>query len=441
MTRRTVFRDTRSSRQICLIGFPSWKYARRIFPIVSTTNIPNLLPIVPRASWSPSKGGVSFPCRFTNKEQDAEIRIRLLHINAPEINVAFPFLMRVYQDFVDGLLTKSDFMRVLDFIQSFVWRRFIVALPTNALNKIFMTLYERVNRENYLGSIEYAIMQKTGVQRFPRNAEVLASLQDKDMYNIKAKSRAYFFNKVENHNNNEYVDISNSGITIEHIFPQNPDAIWRKELSNYEYDDIMGKYLNTIGNLTLSNNNGQLGNKSFRSKRDMNVDGGEQGYCFSRLWLNRDLKEADRWGVEEILKRSNSISKRFLEIWPEPVVDLSVETDLDEVNIFDADEPRHRKLEYAVFFGRKIILSQVSKLYAEVFRQLIDLQPDAFYGTSLGARIQLTDEKTSLRQALQVTDRYFIEGNIDSTGKFERIKTALLELGIEDELSIKYSER
>ncbi|MDK3075953.1 hypothetical protein QO034_23190, partial [Sedimentitalea sp. JM2-8] len=41
---RTVFRDTLNSRQICLIGFFRTKYASLIFAIVSTTNIPKLLP-------------------------------------------------------------------------------------------------------------------------------------------------------------------------------------------------------------------------------------------------------------------------------------------------------------------------------------------------------------------------------------------------------------
>jgi hypothetical protein len=54
MSRRTAFRDTRNLRQVCLIGCPSWKYARRIFAIVSTTDMPELLSEVPRASWSPS---------------------------------------------------------------------------------------------------------------------------------------------------------------------------------------------------------------------------------------------------------------------------------------------------------------------------------------------------------------------------------------------------
>ena len=98
-----------------------------------------------------------------------------------------------------------------------------------------MTLYERVNSEEYLSSIERAIMQKTGSQRFPRDAEVVSSFKDKDMYNTKAKTRAYFFDKIENHKNKEHVDVSSSDITIEHIFPQNPDAIWRRSLDSEEY--------------------------------------------------------------------------------------------------------------------------------------------------------------------------------------------------------------
>lgn len=373
------------------------------------------------------------------EERDKEIRGALRHINALEINVAFPFLMRVYQDLVDGIIDKHVFLSILTLTQSFAWRRAIMGLPTNALNKIFMTLYERVDEDNYLGSIERAVMQKSGGQRFPRNAEVISSLKDKDMYNTKPKTRAYFFDKLENHNNKEHVDVSSSDITIEHIFPQNPDPIWKKALDSDEYSELAEIYLNTVGNLTLSGNNGKLSNKGFQAKKEMNFEGGEQGYCFSRLWLNRDLKKYESWGVTQVLERLDAISARFLEIWPEPVVELTEEQDFGEINIFDADEPKFRKLEYAVFFGSKVMLSQIAKLYSEVFRQLIDLQPEAFHGTNLGERIQLTDEKTSLRQAFQVSDRYFIEGNIDSTGKFERIKVALVELGLEDELFIKYA--
>lgn len=99
------------------------------------------------------------------------------------------------------------------------------------------------------------------------------------------------------------------------FFPQNPDAKWKIELGADEYNLIKENYLNTIGNLTLSGNNGKLSNKPFLDKKVMSVDGKEQGYTFSRLWLNRDLKEKSKWDKTEIEERTNTISERFIKIW------------------------------------------------------------------------------------------------------------------------------
>lgn len=379
--------------------------------------------------------------RLLNPDLETEpaIRRELRYIRSLEVNVAFPFLMPVYRDFTSGVITREVFSAVLRLVQSYVWRRFILGLPTNALNKIFMSLYDRVDPEKYLVSIERSLMQRTGSQRFPRDGEVIAMLRDKDIYSTKSRTRTYFFDRLENHNNRELVDITVPGITIEHIFPQNPESAWRSAVTAEDYTLLSEKYLNTIGNLTLSGNNGRLGNKLFVAKRDMNEDGGEQGYRFSRLWLNRDLQSLDEWGVEQVEKRANLISKRFLEVWPAPAVEVVTDEGSEEINIFEAEEPRFKRLEYAVFLGTRLNVTQVSKLYSEVLEYLLQAQPEAFQGTKLGDRIQLTSESGTLRQAVQVGEGQFVEGNIDSTSKFERLKFALSELGIEEDLSIKFA--
>ena len=372
-------------------------------------------------------------------ETDAVIARELGYIRSLEINVSYPFLMPVYRDFLSGMITRDVFAAVLRLVQSFVWRRAILGLPTNALNKIFMGLYDRVEPAEYLVSLQRALMQRGGTQRFPRDAEVLAVLKEKDMYSMKGRTRTYFFDRIENHNNREIVDVTVPGITIEHIFPQNPDPEWRNTVDEDDYVAMGEHYLNTIGNLTLSGNNGRLGNKTFAQKRDMNESGGEQGYRFSRLWLNRDLQTLDHWNVAQVEARAERIALRFLEVWPAPSVDVLVGPDSEEVNIFDAEEPKFKKLEYAVFLGNRLWVTQVSRLYVEVIQHLLSQQPDAFHGTKLGDRIQLTADAASLRQSVQVGDGYFVEGNIDSTTKFERMKFTLTELSLEDELSIKFA--
>lgn len=374
-------------------------------------------------------------------EPDNDIRQQLQYINRLEINVAYPFLLKVYDDYSTGVISKQTFIEVLELIQAFTWRRFIIGLPTNALNKIFMRLYEDIDSQNYLASIQLALLKKKGSQRFPRNKEVVNTLREKDMYGIKPKNRVYFLERLENYRNKELVKIDgNSDITIEHIFPQNPEPKWKIELGEEEYNFIKENYLNTIANLTLSGNNGKLGNKKFLSKKEMNVDGEEQGYKYSRLWLNSYLTQIDKWGKNEIEKRFQIIEERFLSIWVFPDIDTELDTDFNEVNIFDAEEPTFKKLEYVIFFDQKLEISTVSRLYLEVMKTLFDLQPQTFFTSDLAEKLSLTKDSNICRQAIPINETYFIESNLDNKGKFERIKRALSVFDFEDELTIKYRE-
>ena len=373
-------------------------------------------------------------------ETDKDIRTQLDYINRLEISVAYPFLMKVYEDYANSIIDKQIFVSVLNLVQSYTWRRFILGLPTHALNKIFMSLYDKVEKENYLFSVQKSLLQRSGVQRFPRNSETMNALKEKDVYTIKSKNRTYLLERLENFENKEPVLIDgNEDITIEHIFPQNPDPKWKIELGNADYNFIKENYLNTIGNLTLSGNNGKLGNKPFKEKRDLeNV-----GYKDSRLWLNKYLSITEKWDKVEIERRFDLISERFLKIWEIPNINITEDTEISEVNIFEAEDPKHKKLEYAIFFAQKIEVREVAKLYVEVFKQLFELQRETFFTSELGKRIGLTKNPVegNPRQVAQINDTYFIEAGFGNLDKFDRIKQALTLFDLEDELTIKYAEK
>lgn len=151
-----------------------------------------------------------------------------------------------------------------------------------------MSLYKEIDQSNYEESLYRHIMRFKGRQRMPNDMEVRTALKDKDIYNSKSKNKNYLFEHLENWGNKElYVDIcGNDNITIEHIFPQIPAQEWHNDLIKEDYADFSQKYLHTIGNLTLPGNNNAMGNKTFLAKRDMNQNNGEQGYAYSKLWLN-----------------------------------------------------------------------------------------------------------------------------------------------------------
>ncbi len=370
-------------------------------------------------------------------EDDNALRSELKYISRLEINVAFPFLLQVLEDEENGIIDRSILLKVLKLVQIYTWRRFIVGLPTNALNKIFMTLYSEVDTSEYYESIAIALMRKKGSGRFPNDEELSTALRDKDLYNIKSKNRNYMFEMLENYQNREYVDTSNENITIEHIFPQNPDKDWNTDLSSEEFFLFKEKLLNTIGNLTLSGNNGALSNKSFSVKKSMNINDAQQGYLFSRLWLNQYLSQIDAWNIETYNTRFEIILKRFIKIWSYPDVELPEIDDTTEVNIFDAEDPTHKKLMYFIFEDTKIEEDQVMQMYFYVLKKLYKKNPELLLNHN--DIIKITRSREDFRVSQELVNGYYFETNIDNHSKFRILKKLLAIFELDDELIIRYA--
>lgn len=369
--------------------------------------------------------------------KDQIVRKELDYINRLEINVVYPFLLQVFEDEDNGLLSKDELVAILQLIQSYTWRRFIVGLPTNALNKIFMTLYSEVDTENYYESVAVALLKKKGSGRFPTDDDLKFALKEKDLYNVQPKNKYYMFEKLENYNNKEFVDTNNELITIEHIFPQNPDSNWSSELPEEEYLLFKEKYLNTIGNLTLSGNNGALGNRSFIAKKMMDFNNNEQGYIYSRLWLNKYLSSIDKWDVANYKKRTELLTYRFFDVWKYPAVVLDETEEFDEVNIFDADIPTGKKLEFFIFEDQKVEENTISQMYLYVIRALHEKNSQLLLNKQ--DILKITRDSNNFRSPQEVLNGWFIEANVDSNSKFIILKKLLRLFELDDELYIKYS--
>jgi uncharacterized protein with ParB-like and HNH nuclease domain len=370
--------------------------------------------------------------------QDNNIRRELEYISRLEINVAFPFLLQVFEDAENGLISLNELIKILKLIQAYTWRRFVVGLPTNALNKIFMTLYSEVDTEEYYDSIALALIKKRGSAKFPTDEDLKTALKDKDLYNIQSKNRNYMFELLENYNNREYVSTSNENITIEHIFPQTPNEDWNKALTPDDYFQFKEKYVNTIANLTLSGNNGALSNKSFKDKKEMNRQGAEQGYKYSRLWLNDYLKTTDSWDIANYNARFDLIYSRFLKIWEYPDVVIPVSENTDEQNLFNAESPTHKKLEYFIFENTKVDEEVIAQMYFYVIEKLYEKNAQLL----LEAKdiFKITRNASDFRAPQELQSGYFIESNIDSNSKFSTLKKLLPLFELEDELLIKYAD-
>ena len=246
------------------------------------------------------------------REDDREIKQALQDINTLKVDVAYPFFLELYDDYSGGRLAKSDFVAILKLVESYVFRRAICGVPTNALNKVFATLGKELDKDHYLESVQAAFLQKEGSARFPRDEEFRNELLVKDMYAF--SRRHYLFSKLENEGHKESASIDD--YSFEHIMPQNEhlSTEWQQMLGP-DWRDVHETYLHRLGNLTLTGYNSALSDSPFLEKRDHG-----KGFANSPLRLNQSLRKLERWDAEEIEKRGQALADRAINIWPMPHV-------------------------------------------------------------------------------------------------------------------------
>ncbi|WQR89605.1 DUF262 and DUF1524 domain-containing protein [Helicobacter pylori] len=246
------------------------------------------------------------------KEADKDLNKALSFLVDLEMDVVYPLLLELYSDYKDGVLSNQDFIPIIALTESYLCRRAVCGIGANSLNKIFPSFTKKIDKDQYLESIEahFLSLEKT-TGKFPKDSEFRDSLITIDFYHF--KKIKYFLERLEKLDTEEPVDTQKCN--IEHIMPQTLTPEWQRDLGE-NFQAIHDKYLHTIGNLTLTGYNEKYSNNSFQEKRDM-----EKGFKQSPLRLNQSLKDLESFGEKEIEKRANDLADWALKIWTYPKLD------------------------------------------------------------------------------------------------------------------------
>lgn len=299
----------------------------RHYLIVKTGEIPNVKKVYEEfkkhaRSPAAAKAGVEalvkdirdfaryFCAMALNAEPDSELKAAFQDLRELKVEIAYPFLMELYYDYVSGVLNKSDFVGVR-LVESYVFRRSICAVPTNSTNKTFATFAKALKKDRYLESIQAHFLDMSSYRKFPNDDEFSRDLQTRDLYTGNAR-RSYWLRRLENSERKERVPVEE--YTIEHILPQNEKLSqeWKVALGP-EYERIRSAWLHTIGNLTLTGYNSEYSDRPFPEKRDM-----KGGFAESPLRLNEGLGQLDRWNEDAIKARAERLASMALKVWDAP---------------------------------------------------------------------------------------------------------------------------
>lgn len=253
-----------------------------------------------------------YACIDLLQENNDELKLYWQEFKKLDSHVVYPFLLKLYDDYSRQILIKEDFKKILQVVISYLWRRAICEIPTNSLSKTFATLYQAVDKEDYVNSIIKAFVFKSSYKRFPSDYEVREKLQTKDIYHFRL--RKYLLEALENYYHKEPIDLNTANYTIEHIMPQNIEhnLSWQQMLGE-DWQEVHSLYLHTLGNLTITGYNAEMSNKSFGEKVN-----GESGFKHSHLKLNESIAQCDVWNKKAIQRRTNILTDIILKIWKYP---------------------------------------------------------------------------------------------------------------------------
>lgn len=257
-------------------------------------------------------------------EQTPEARNALLRLNTLEIQTAYPFLLKAYEE-CSSSLSLDIFIDLLSIVENYVVRRYICGEPSNYLNKMFPTLWRDVRDQMDNGGLSHEMSGTGGIslgdalrkviitKSYPPDRKVEESIRTDRVYNNGNQEKICLIletiNRYLSKGTGGYT-VLNGKATIEHILPQKLTDKWKNHLGE-GFERTFQEYLHTLGNLTLVTQdwNSVLSNSPFDMKKEQFQ---KHALRLNEVYFSKDI---NCWNKEAILERADFLAQEILKIW------------------------------------------------------------------------------------------------------------------------------
>lgn len=303
-----------------------------------------------------------------------ELNACIYRLNRLETTVTRPFFLEVLRLLDENHINLSQVYDIFTTTETYLFRRTICNLPSNALNKIFHLLHREIMRydgteDDYVNKFKYALLSKKESARIPNDTEFATSFSERPLYLMNSKNKIYLFERLENFGTVEDKDVyrhCDEGIySIEHIMPQHLTPVWIKELGD-DYEQIHEDWLHRIANLTLTAYNSKYSNNSFSEKKTMS-----NGFDDSGIRMNTYISKKDKWTLKELEERSEYLKERALSIWRLPITEFKpIEKQLDSYTLDDSENLSGRKIVRFVYKNIEQPVTSWAEMYQKVLQIL-----------------------------------------------------------------------
>lgn len=344
-----------------------------------------------------------------------------------------PLLFRIFDDYEDKKIDEETLCKVLSYLLTYLIRITTCEINKN-LSKFMKSMYDRVingNYDNYYEKFVIFLNDLRANDRMPTDSEFEDALIYKPLY--KKPICKYVLSVIEN-STKEHIDVSN--LTIEHVLPQKENAaVWKKEVG-VDYGRVYEVYLHTLGNLTITGHNSELGTKSFLDKKKIIKD-----YSKANI-LNKEIISAEKWNEEAIVNRAKVLSAKLISEFKyvEMHADISEKNELNfgvncGLNFSDT------KPDGFSFAGEYTRVSSWVELLTKFINTAYDLNSTLIndlatnnYSIPNANRVYITNDGRQLRRAKQIENSgIFYETNLSANNIISFVKDLLIKMNLDTE--------
>lgn len=347
----------------------------------------------------------------------------------------YSFLLYVFHDYEQGIITEDTLWKTLRFILAYIVRRSVCGIPTNYLRGMFSSLYNRVfkvkeNKKKYAESIIKFLSTVSSRNQVPSDAEFRNALLTGSLYSNRSLCQ-YLMMDIENGDGKEVLKANN--LTIEHIMPQTLTTEWGQVVTPEEHQ----RYLHTLGNLSVTGYNSELSNKSFAEKKRIIRE-------YSKaVRLNEDVLDKDVWNAATIQARSERLAEILMSRYAvEKVNDPSLEFEyVSRITLSDnVHNVTRKKLVSFSFRGETYQQGKFILMLLDVVKFLDESLPGKLEQLALSnycfhAKNQkhphISYQMGKMHSPLEIRDGIFIEGNLSSSSIMRFIGSLMEEYRVD----------
>lgn len=310
---------------------------------------------------------------YGSSDFGAEVNKALAGLRKLKQTTVYLFLFRVFDDYENGIINKNELARVLKMLLSYSIRRLVCEIGSNTLRGLYKTLYGRVfeqkeNKNTYYDSLVSFFLQQTSKNTIPSDNEFVTALQEKNLYSKNALCK-YLLCAIENQGK-ETLDTEN--LSIEHIMPQNKNLSmsWQKMLGE-NWQSVHEKYLHTLGNLTLTGYNSELGDKPFEKKKEKL----EETITHIAV-LYSDVKDKSEWNSVNMEKRAKRLAEIILKLFPIEQPKTKIEFTDPHYKLYtlaNPDDATYKTVNYFEFLGERVNVSSFAEMVRSIAQILYEM--------------------------------------------------------------------